>query len=107
MGRLSNKEKSFQEGLVDSLINLIRLTSTGDDDVKHKFNTYIKNEELSPYQKKYFEKKIFGEIEYSETKRKMLILLNSNISKCTFSGKEIKNIQRFFREQKLNKIDEL
>lgn len=104
MGRLSKVEKETQQRYVESLFNLLRLTIHGDDDVKAKFELYIRNEHLTPYQEKYFRELVFGKIKYSETKRKMLNLLDSNISKSTFSGKEVKNIQRFFREQKLNKL---
>jgi hypothetical protein len=98
------KEKTKLEfELVDSLFELLRLTTTNNDEVKEKYENICRVENLSTKQLNYFKKLVFGDIPYSETKKKML-KLSKDIGKATFSGKEMKNIQRFFREQKLNQL---
>ncbi len=45
-----------------------------------------------------------SKIEYSETWEKMSRLFKKDINKATFTGGELKNIQRFLREQKLKNL---
>jgi len=101
MGRKSKQQKQFEETFVEGLIDLIRLTTYTNDDAEEKYKIFVKNESLSPYQRKYFKSLMFDNIDYSETRRKMCRLLEKDINKVTFTGKELKNIQRFLREQKL------
>jgi len=98
------KTKEFEESFVDNLFNLLRITTNSNEEIIEKYNHFCEIETLSNYQKKYFNKLVFGNISYFETKKKMLKLLSSNIKNAEFAGKEIKNMQRFFREQKLNKL---
>lgn len=102
MGRKSKHDKQFEETFVQDLVGLIRMTTSTNEEAKEKYNLFCKNEKLTPYQKKYFKSLMFDKIEYSETRKKMIRLLEKDINSVTFTGKELKNIQRFLREQKLN-----
>lgn len=105
MGRKSKHDKDFEESFIEDIVNIIRLTTSSNDEVKDKYKLFIKNETLTPFQKKYFKKLVFDKIDYTETRKKMQRLLEKDINIVTFSGKELKNIQRFLREQKLKKLE--
>ena len=102
MGRKSKQQLLSDSDYVKILYNLLRLTTTDNDDVKAKYKLYLTNEKLSLYQKKYFKSLVFGEISFSETSRKMEKLMESDINRVSFEGKELKNIQQFLRKSKLN-----
>lgn len=91
---------------VDAIVNCIIGFSNNEDDVKRFYEYYLKTEGeyMSLTIKRYFKKRVFGEVSYEETKKKMLELMKHSVSQVTFEGKEFNNIQRFLRELKLNKL---
>lgn len=102
MGRKSKYNKQVEETFVENLVSLIRLTTLTNEEAQEKYKIFIGVQDLTPYQKKYFKSLMFDKIEYSETRKKMIKLLEKDINSVTFTGKELRNIQRFIREQKLN-----
>ena len=76
---------------VDAVVELIRILSKNNDDVKMYYKHYLIKEGafMTPAVKLYFKKQIFDNIPYEVTKSKMVQLMKHNISKVTFEGKEI------------------
>jgi len=82
MGRKSKEQKVFEEGFAENLVNLIRLTTLTNEEAEEKYKLYIKNENLSPYQKKYFKSLMFDKIDYSDTWKKNATYIEEGYKSC-------------------------